>query len=89
MTKDLKNHFSNLLQKLLCWNYAHRGLHGDGVPENSLEAFRLAKEAGYGVELDIHLLKDGNLAVFHDSKLERITGQAGVIEELTTENLKS
>ena len=46
-------------------------------------------EKGYGVELDIHLLKDGNLAVFHDSKLERITGQAGVIEDLTTEDLKS
>ena len=35
--------------------YAHRGLHGDGVPENSLTAFRLARENGYGVELDVQM----------------------------------
>lgn len=68
--------------------YAHRGLHGAGVPENSLEAFRLAKEADYGVELDVHLLKDGNLAVFHDKTLERMTGREGRIVDLTTEELK-
>jgi len=35
-------------------NCAHRGLHSKdkSVPENSLEAFRLAAEAGYGIELD-------------------------------------
>ena len=68
--------------------YAHRGLHSENVPENSLEAFRRAKEAGYGVELDVHLLKDGNLAVFHDSDLGRMTGNAGKITDLTTEMLK-
>lgn len=68
--------------------YAHRGLYGGDVPENSMEAFRLAKEAGYGVELDVHLLKDGKLAVFHDSELFRMTGKKGRIVDLTSEQLK-
>lgn len=75
------------LRKLRGWAYAHRGLHGDGVPENSLEAFRRAKRAGYGVELDVHLLSDGNLAVIHDYLLERTTGAKGYVEDLTTEQL--
>ena len=76
------------MEKLKGWSYAHRGLHGDGLPENSMAAFRAALEAGYGIELDIHLLADGNLAVIHDSLLNRTTGQAGRIEDLTTEQLK-
>lgn len=70
------------------WNYAHRGLHGPGVPENSLAAFRAAVEHGYGAELDVHLLKDGGLAVIHDSKLIRTTGKEGRVEDLTTAELK-
>ena len=69
------------------WAYAHRGLHGDGRPENSMAAFHAALEHGYGIELDVHLLADGNLAIMHDSLLKRTTGQDGRIEELTTEQL--
>ena len=76
------------LQKLRGWNYAHRGLHGEGVPENSLAAFRAAVDHGYGSEFDVHLLKDGGLVVIHDSKLIRTTGREGVVEDLTTEELK-
>ena len=68
--------------------YAHRGLHGDGVPENSMLAFRKAKESGFGIELDIHLLKDGDLAVIHDAALKRTTGRDGFVEDLTGEELK-
>ncbi len=71
------------------WNYAHRGLHSEGVPENSLAAFRAAVDRGYGAEFDLHLLKDGNIAVIHDSKLLRTTGKEGVVEDLTTEDLKN
>ena len=71
------------------WAYAHRGLHGKGVPENSMAAFRAALEGGYGIELDLHLLKDGNLAVIHDSSLKRTTGREGRIEDLITEELKN
>ena len=77
------------LKALRDWKYAHRGLHGEGCPENSMAAFRAALEAGYGIELDIHLLKDGNLAVIHDSLLKRTTGCDGRIEDLTTEDLKN
>lgn len=76
------------LADLRNWSYAHRGLHGPGVPENSMAAFRAALDGGFGVELDVHLLKDGNLAVMHDSLLNRITGQAGRMEDLTIGELK-
>lgn len=76
------------LQKLRGWSYAHRGLHQKPeVGENSLTAFRLAAEKGYGAEFDVHLLKDGNLAVIHDSALKRTTGAEGEVEDLTIEEL--
>lgn len=71
------------------WCYAHRGLHGEGRPENSMAAFRAALEGGYGIELDVHLLADGELAVIHDSLLERTTGMPGRIEDLTAADLKN
>ena len=67
--------------------YAHRGLHGNGLPENSMAAFRAALDRGYGIELDIHLMKDGNLAVIHDSSLKRTAGADICIEDLTAEQL--
>lgn len=69
------------------WAYAHRGLHGNGIPENSLAAFSAAVKAGYGSELDVHLLADGQLAVIHDSLLKRTTGAQGRIEDLTADQL--
>ena len=57
-------------------NFAHRGLHSrdKSVPENSLEAFELASRAGYGMELDVQLSRDGQVVVFHDDTLERVCG---------------
>ena len=75
------------LPALKKWYYAHRGLHSDGVPENSLAAFSAAKAAGYGVELDIHLMHDGALAVIHDSSLKRVTGAEASIEDLSASEL--
>lgn len=75
------------LEALRGWSYAHRGLHDEQKPENSMAAFRAALENGYGIELDVHLLKDGNLAVIHDSALLRTTGREGKIEDLTTGQL--
>lgn len=77
------------LEKLQGWAYAHRGLHHKpSIPENSLAAFRLAVERGYGAELDVHLLKDGGLAVIHDSALKRTTGAQGLVEDLCTAQLR-
>ena len=71
------------------FRYAHRGLHDKsaGVPENSLAAFRRAIGHGFGAELDVHLLADGSLAVFHDSDLKRMTGREGAVEELSAARL--
>lgn len=77
------------LSALKGWNYAHRGLHDASVPENSMGAFRAALEAGCGIELDIHLMKDGNLAVIHDASLQRTVGVDRKIEELTAAELEN
>jgi glycerophosphoryl diester phosphodiesterase len=77
------------LEALRGWGYAHRGLHREGIPENSMAAFRAALEGGYGIELDIHLMKDGNLAVIHDASLLRTAGADVQIEDLTAEDLEN
>ena len=77
------------LDALKGWYYAHRGLHNAERPENSMAAFRAALEQGYGIELDIHLIRDGNLAVMHDTSLKRTAGADVNITELTTEELKN
>ena len=53
-----------------------------------MAAFRAALEHGYGIELDIHLMKDGNLAVMHDCELKRTTGCEGKITDLTIADLE-
>lgn len=69
---------------------AHRGFHTmPEAPENSIPAFKRAVEHGYGIELDLHLLSDGTLAVFHDDTLIRMTGVEGRIKELTADELKN
>ena len=73
---------------LLC-DYAHRGLHGNGIPENSLAAFEKACEAGYGIELDVHLSSDGEVMVFHDDNLKRVCGIDKNISDLTCAQLKA
>lgn len=55
--------------------YAHRGFHGEeGIPENSMAAFKKAKGSGYGIELDVQLTKDGVMVVHHDYDLKRTCG---------------
>lgn len=68
-------------------NTAHRGLHTDGVPENSLAAFARAAEHGYGFELDVRLSKDGVLYVFHDETLGRLCGVEGRFSETTSDEI--
>ncbi len=71
--------------------FAHRGLHSKdkSVPENSLSAFRLAVENGYGIELDIRFTKDKQLVVFHDDTLLRMCGTDRRVDEFTYEELQA
>ncbi|MEO1911849.1 MAG: glycerophosphodiester phosphodiesterase family protein [Paracoccus sp. (in: a-proteobacteria)] len=77
-----------LPQAFLTAPIAHRGLHGDGVPENSLAAARAAIEAGYGIELDIQPAADGTPMVFHDYDLTRLTGQSGLVSQTSVDTLQ-
>jgi len=69
---------------------AHRGLHDKekGVPENSLAAFQKAVERGHAIELDIRITADGELIVFHDLELQRMTGVPGQVTKWTLRDLK-
>ncbi|MEH6714837.1 glycerophosphodiester phosphodiesterase family protein [Parasphingorhabdus flavimaris] len=62
--------------------YAHRGLHGDGVLENSPAAFEAAIKLGHGIECDVQAAEDGRAFVFHDYELDRLTAQSGAIGRL-------
>jgi glycerophosphoryl diester phosphodiesterase len=64
--------------------FAHRGLHGPGVPENSLAAFRAAVALGAGIECDVRLSADGEVMVVHDHDLQRLC-----VSPLTVEGSKA
>ena len=70
--------------------FAHRGYHNKEklIPENSMAAFRAAVAHGYGIELDIHITRDGKVVVFHDDTLERMCGEHGKVEDYTLEELQ-
>lgn len=74
-------------RRLRGWLYAHRGLHDGNVPENSMRAFRLAVEKGYGMELDVQLTRDGALVVHHDGSLKRVCGVDRLIREVDYDDL--
>jgi glycerophosphoryl diester phosphodiesterase len=67
--------------------FAHRGLHGHGVPENSLAAFRAAFDAGAGIECDVRLSRDDLPMIFHDPDLKRLCGESGSVETLSAATL--
>ena len=78
-TKPFKNHL-----------YAHRGLFDNesDAPENSMKAFKKAVDAGFGMEMDIQLTKDGQMVVFHDWRLKRMCGVEGKVCEYTFDELQ-
>jgi glycerophosphoryl diester phosphodiesterase len=67
--------------------FAHRGLHGPCVPENSLAAFRSAIEAGAGIECDVRLTSDSQVVIFHDHDLRRLCASALAVEAATADAL--
>ena len=73
------------------FDFAHRGFHDPEkkIPENSLAAFRAAIEHGYGISLDVRITRDGVPVVFADSRLDRLTGTNGTVENSILDELKT
>lgn len=69
---------------------AHRGLHtlDKTVPENSMKAIELCIENNYGIEIDINVLKDGTVVVFHDHNFKRLVGKDIDLSELNYEDIR-
>lgn len=70
------------------YEFRHRGLHKN-VPENSIIAFQKALYRNMPIELDVRILKDSNIIVFHDNNLKRMTGIDKKIEECNYEEIKN
>jgi glycerophosphoryl diester phosphodiesterase len=70
-------------------NFAHRGASAR-TPENTLEAFRVAVEAGAGgLELDVHMTLDREIVVIHDATVDRTTNGSVAVAEMTLEELRT
>jgi glycerophosphoryl diester phosphodiesterase len=69
------------------WEYAHRGLHSAGVPENSRAAAEAAMAAGMGIECDIQMSRDNVPLVFHDWELDRLTAERGKVSARPADEL--
>ena len=65
--------------------FAHRGLHGSGIVENSRAAFRAAIARGHGIEFDVQAAIAGEAMVFHDAELDRLTDAHGRLDAQTAE----
>jgi glycerophosphoryl diester phosphodiesterase len=69
--------------------FAHRGLHGPGIVENSRAAFEAAIAAGFGIELDVQPSRDAEAMVFHDDNLERLTSAQGPVADRNAAELRA
>lgn len=79
--KKLNENFINL-------RIAHRGLHSETVSENSMEAFRLAIERGYAIEIDVHLTRDDDLAVVTTAFFPALRAKAAWLKGFPRKSLK-
>ena len=77
------------LERLGAVPFAHRGLHGGALVENSGSALAAAAGQGFGVELDVQLSRDGEAMVFHDYELDRLTAGRGPVAALTAADLQA
>lgn len=78
----------NFLNPLFFKGVAHRGLHTNEFSENGMNAFKNAIKENSAFEFDVHLTKDKEIVVCHDSSLKRVTNKEGIIEELTLKEIK-
>ena len=66
---------------------AHRGLHSKDTIENTIKSFTKAMDMGYIIELDIHILSDNAIVIYHDFNLKRLTYVNKIIETLSYSQL--
>jgi glycerophosphoryl diester phosphodiesterase len=68
--------------------FAHRGTKRTH-PENTMAAFKEAERIqADGIELDVHLSKDGEVVIIHDETLDRTTTLSGYVKDFTLQQLK-
>ena len=69
----------------------HRALHDRkaGRVENSIKSIQAALDAGYGIEMDVQLSRDGHAMVFHDDQLDRLTAERGPVRDRTRAKLEA
>ncbi|MEZ4792555.1 MAG: glycerophosphodiester phosphodiesterase family protein [Gelidibacter sp.] len=71
-----------------CLKIGHRGAKGY-IAENTIESIKKALDFGVdGIEIDVHLCASGELVVFHDFTLDRMTNGSGEVGKLTLSELK-
>ena len=68
---------------------AHRGLHDEQYPENSMPAYEQAIAHNFNIEIDVHVSKDGEVVVFHDDNRKRVCGVDKLVKDCTVKELKS
>jgi glycerophosphoryl diester phosphodiesterase len=81
-----------IIERLSCngpLNFAHRGFVSPAGPENTLAAFEAALELGVdGIEFDVRMCKSGEIIVFHDATLQRLTGARGFVSKSNLAELR-
>ena len=80
--------FRERMKSYLGMKFAHRGLHSEQIPENSLLSFESAIKNGYAIEIDVRQTKDGELVVFHDPNLALAGNRDIGVEDLTLDELR-
>ena len=73
--------------RLFATPIAHRGLHSESIPENSIAALQKAANDGFPIEIDVRIIDDGTVIVFHDDTLGRLTGTDGYASNLRRADL--
>ncbi len=68
---------------------AHRGLHGNGITENTIDAYNSAIQKGYSIEIDVRLTRDNELVVCHDDTLKRLCDIDERVDRLDLESISN
>ena len=76
------------LNPLFLKGIAHRGLHNEEFTENGMKAFENALKNNIAFEFDVHLTTDNQLVVCHDEDLKRTTGKEGIIERMSSQEIR-